>query len=54
MSAFGKYGTGGSIPGKWPGAPDETAVAEAASIGTEKNQPDSRPESEPAEGSYKS
>ena len=45
MSAFGKYGVGGSVPGKWPGVPDEQALdVGAATTGTDQRQPDSKPE----------
>lgn len=45
MSAFGKYGVGGSVPGKWPGAPNEATVdMTAATQGTETGNPDSKPE----------
>jgi hypothetical protein len=48
MSVFGKYGVGGSVPGKWPGAPDETVTDQtAACTGTDNRQPDSRPEVTP-------
>lgn len=51
MSAFGKYGVGGKVPGKWPGAPDEaTCDIAAASQGTDNRQPDSKPEV--TEGSF--
>ena len=45
MSTFGKYGVGGSVPGKWPGAPDESTLDMAtATTGTERGNPDSKPE----------
>ena len=45
MSIFGKYGTGGSVPGKWPGSPDESPLdLGAASQGTDIHTPDSKPE----------
>jgi hypothetical protein len=51
MSAFGKLGVGGSLPGKFPGGPNETPVdLVAATTGTEKNSPDSKPEVDPQGG----
>ena len=45
MSAFGKYGTGGTNPGKYPGEPDTKDFDFAtAAQGTESNTPDSKPE----------
>ena len=48
MSTFGKYGVGGSVPGKYIQGEAETPVDQtAASTGTETNQPDSRPGTTP-------
>lgn len=45
MSAFGKYGVGGSVPGKYPGGPDESTVdLNAANVGTTLKTPDTAPE----------
>ena len=53
MSKFGKYGVGGSNPGKFPGAPDEQMLDFAAAAqGTELGNPDSKPEVQPVEGSH--
>ena len=46
MSTFGPLGVGGSVPGKFPGAPDESPVAlDTATTGTDSGQPDSKPTS---------
>ena len=53
MSVFGKYGVGGTNPGKFPNPPYETTLdVDAASTGTEKGNPDSRPEVKPVDGSH--
>ena len=53
MSKFGKYGVGGSNPGKFPGGPDEQMLDFAAAAqGTELGNPDSKPEVQPVEGSH--
>jgi len=53
MSTFGKYGLGGANPGKWPGAPDEQLLDfAAAATGTERGNPDSKPEVQAVEGSH--
>ena len=47
MSAFGKYGTGGSVPGKYKTPSDDNSgnfQQMIAVVGTEMNQPDSAPE----------
>jgi hypothetical protein len=47
MSVFGKYGVGGSNPGKFPTPPDDNSggfTLEVALIGTDAGQPDSKPE----------
>jgi hypothetical protein len=44
MSAFGKYGVGGSLPGKSAPGPDESAMdIAAAAAGTGQNLPDTKP-----------
>lgn len=56
MSAFGKFGTGGSVPGKYPMPSDDNVggfTFEAAAIGTEKGNPDSAPEIKPVDGAHK-
>lgn len=54
MSTFGKYGVGGTNPGKPLKAPDEMVFDyAAAATGTEKGNPDSKPEVQATEGSYK-
>ena len=54
MSAFGKYGVGGSVPGKYvPGPNEGPHDFETAATGTEKNTPDSKPEVGAVEGSHK-
>jgi hypothetical protein len=53
MSTFGKYGVGGSVPGKFPTPSDETPFDfAAAATGTERGNPDSKPEVQPTEGSH--
>lgn len=48
MSTFGKYGVGGSIPGKYSQGENEATFDQtAACTGTETNQPDSRPGTTP-------
>lgn len=52
-STFGKYGVGGTNPGKWPGAPNEAPFDfDAASTGTERGNPDSKPEVSGTDGSH--
>ena len=46
MSTFGKYGVGGSNPGKYPAVSDDNNGnfdLATATVGTETNQPDSKP-----------
>ena len=46
MSAFGKYGTGGKVPGNYKGGSDEDkADFGAAATGTGDNQPNQVKES---------
>jgi len=53
MSTFGKYGVGGSNPGKYPGGPDESAIdVAAATTGTDRGNPDSKPEVQGVDGSH--
>ena len=52
-STFGKYGVGGTCPGKPLNAPDETEIdVVTATTGTERGNPDSKPEVQPMEGSH--
>ena len=47
MSAFGKFGTGGKVPGNYPMPSDDNYGSfsyDVAADGTEDNTPDSKPE----------
>jgi len=51
MSTFGRYGSGGSNPGKFPTPPDDNSAGFAhlvAVVGTDSGNPDSVPTSAPA------
>ena len=52
-STFGKYGVGGTNPGKPLNVPNETEIdVVTATTGTERGNPDSKPEVQPMEGSH--
>ena len=56
MSVFGKYGTGGTNPGKPQTPSDDNSgnfTMADATMGTEKGNPDSKPEVQGSEGSHK-
>lgn len=55
MSTFGKYGLGGRVPGNYKAPSDDNNGSfdfDAAAMGTERGNPDSKPEVHATEGSH--
>ena len=51
MSNFGKYGTGGRVPGKYPMPSNDNSAGfahDTANAGTDDGQPDSMPDTKPS------